>query len=71
MVTRDRLWLGIVLPMLLTSAAADAQLYPDLERFRGAWVPERAKCETGFFRQGSSINFHLFRCYSPPFIRGD
>jgi hypothetical protein len=58
MVTRDRLWLGIVLPVLLTSAVADAQTYPDLQRFRGAWVPEGAKCETVFFRQGSSINFH-------------
>lgn len=49
---------GIVLPVLLTSTAANAQTYPDLQRFRGAWVPEGAKCETVFFRQGTSINFH-------------
>jgi hypothetical protein len=44
--------------VLLTSSAAEAQTDPDLQRFRGAWVPEGAKCETVFFRQDSSINFH-------------
>jgi hypothetical protein len=38
MVEQHRLLFGIFISVLLTSSAAEAQTYPDLQRFRGAWV---------------------------------
>jgi hypothetical protein len=29
-----------------------------MERLQGAWVPEGNRCESVFFRQGTSIKFH-------------
>ena len=54
---RCSLWWTMLATALVMSTAADAQLYPDLERFRGAWVPEGAACESVFFRQGDAIKF--------------
>jgi hypothetical protein len=46
-----------ILLLLLASRGAGAQQKPDLERLQGAWVPDGAKCESVFYRQGKSINF--------------
>ena len=49
--------LGISAFLLLGLAPAGAQPDPELRRLQGAWVPEGARCEKVFFRQGTSINF--------------
>jgi hypothetical protein len=45
-----------LLVLLLLGRGAEAQ-QPDLQRLQGAWVPDGAKCENVFYRQGKSINF--------------
>jgi hypothetical protein len=47
----------ISLLLLLAGNGVDAQQRPELHRLQGAWVPEGAKCESVFYRQGKSINF--------------
>jgi hypothetical protein len=58
MIVRRSRWFGMTVCIFsLMSAESGAQTFPDLERFRGAWVHEGARCESVFFRQGTSINF--------------
>src|SRR3954469_477927 len=39
------------------AAEASAQATPTLKRLEGAWVPNGARCQDVFFRQGATINF--------------
>lgn len=48
----------VILALLLLAGGATAgPRFPELQPLQGAWVPEGARCENVFFRQGTSVNF--------------
>jgi len=42
---------------LSAATEVSARAAPTLKRLEGAWVPDGARCQDVFFRQGTAINF--------------
>jgi hypothetical protein len=62
MAASDPILLSIAVALLLTSSAATEQTLPELQPFRGAWVPEGAKCDSIFLPTGYLDCIPSLRC---------